>query len=101
MGQLSAGYLTEGQELVYFDPLPSMDSFASEPLIPKKWSIGFRSRDGREHLLEVSMPRYFDFSMDGSYLIREGMGDFVLDGVPGMGVAEFGLHTRHYDTSTL
>ena len=100
LGQLSAGYITQGDELTYFSVLPSMDSFASTQLIPKKVVIEFTSRDGVIHKLEVSIPRSYDFTMDGAYFIREGMGDFVLDGIPGMGVAEFGLNLEHYDYSS-
>ena len=100
LGQLSAGYLTRGEELVYFSGLPLMETFASDPLIPKETTIGFSFRDGSSHNLEVKMPGHFDFIMDGAYHIREGMGDFVFDGVPGMGVAEFGLNPAHYDITT-
>jgi len=98
LGQLSAGYVTEGSNLHYFSELPAMDSFASAPLIPKRTEIHFATRDGAMHTLEVHIPRAFEFTMDGGYYIHEGMGDFLLDGVPGKGVAEFGLNLMHYDT---
>lgn len=101
LGQLSAGYITKGDKLSYFSALPPMDSFASAPLIPKKTVIEFRSRDGVLHKLEVNIARAYDFTMDGVYFIHEGMGDFVLDGIPGMGVAEFGLNLEHYDYSSI
>jgi hypothetical protein len=101
LGQLSAGYLTRGSEVAYFSGLPEMDSFASEPLVPRNTRIDFHSRDGSPRSLEIEMPRYFDFLMDGVYHIREGMGDFVFDGIPGKGVAEFGLNPSHYDISSL
>ncbi len=98
LGQLSAGYVTEGELLHYFSQLPAMDTFASEPLIPESAVIHFTSRDGVKHTMEVHVPREFKFTMDGVYYIHEGMGDFVLDGIPGKGVAEFGLNLMHYDT---
>ena len=101
LGQLSAGYMTRGMEIDYFSQLPDMDSFAAEPLVPGSTSIGFRTRDGISHKLEMTMPYFFDFTMDGIYRIREGMGDFILDGVSGMGVAEFGLNSKYYDTASL
>ncbi|MEN8156822.1 MAG: hypothetical protein ABFS10_07720 [Bacteroidota bacterium] len=100
MGQLSAGYLTRGDSVIYFDPLPAMESFAPQPQIPQKAVIEFHDRSGKRHRLEMTMPHHFDFMMDRVYFIREGMGDFVLDGVPGLGVAEFGLNSQYYDITT-
>lgn len=101
MGQLSAGYLSQGEDLLYFKALPDMESFAADPLVPQKMSLTFQDRDGKEHELKMSMPFYFDFMMDGVYRIREGMGDFEIDGVPGKGVAEFGLNPAYYDTTLI
>lgn len=101
MGQLSAGYLSQGEDLIYFKALPDMETFASDPLIPREVSIEFFDREGKTHLLKMTMAHHFDFMMDGAYFIREGMGNFELDGVPGMGVAEFGLNPSIYDTTTI
>lgn len=101
MGQLSAGYLSQGESLLYFKALPDMESFAANPLIPRKMSMTFKDRADVEHELKMTMPHYFDFIMDGVYHIREGMGDFELDGIPGQGVAEFGLNPAFYDTSSI
>jgi len=101
MGQLSAAYLSRGKDLTYFKALPDMELFASDPLIPGEATVNFFSRDGKPHQLTMKMPFHFDFMMDGVYFIREGMGDFVFDGVPGKGVAEFGLNTAYYDTTAV
>lgn len=101
LGQLSAGYITQGENLSYLSTLPPMDSISSNPLIPKKAMIEFTSRDGALHTLEMNIPRAYEFAMDGVYLIHEGMGDFVLDGIPGMGVAEFGLNLEYYDYTSV
>lgn len=95
--QLSAGYLSDGNELIYFSSLPDMDSFASDPLIPTETGFEFYSQDGKKHNLIIKKPNHFDFWMDEEYYIHEGMGNFTLDGIPGMGVAEFGLNPKHYD----
>lgn len=100
MGQLSAGYITSGEELSFFDPLPEMEQFASDPVLPARAAIAFQARDGTSHLLEMQIRAYFDFTMDSIYRIREGMGDFVFDGIPGKGVAEFGLNRKYYDPIT-
>lgn len=97
LGQLSAGYITQGTQLTYFSLLPDMDSFASDPLIPEETGFEFYSRDGKQHSLSLKKPFHFNFMMDKKYYIHEGMGDFILDGVPGKGVAEFGLNTKFYD----
>jgi len=101
MGQLSAGYLTQKGSLDYLSGLPAIDSFADDPLIPEKSKIAFQSRDGKEHLLEIEIQRFFGFMMDEIYYIHEGMGKFILDGLPGSGVAEFGLNTSIYDIQTV
>lgn len=101
IGQLSAGYLSRGDSLIYFKALPDMESFAADPLIPKQISIEFFDRGGEAHHLLMTMPHHFDFMMDEVYFIREGMGNFELDGIPGMGVAEFGLNPEYYDTSAV
>lgn len=97
LGQLSAGYITRGEKTEYLSALPAMESFASDPLIPEKSSLVFHSRDGRQHTLEIEIPRFFGFLMDGAYYIHEGLGNFTLDGIPGLGVAEFGLNRNFYD----
>lgn len=99
LGQLSAGYITRDEQIDYLSALPAMDCFASNPLIPQKSSLVFHSRDGRQHTLEIEIPRFFGFAMDGVYYIHEGLGNFTLDGIPGIGVAEFGLNRKFYDTT--
>jgi len=97
LGQLSAGYITQGDKLSYTGLLPAMESISSDPPVPEKAVIEFSTRDGALHTLQLSLPEAFDFVMDGAYHIHEGMGDFILDGIPGKGVAEFGFNLEHYD----
>jgi hypothetical protein len=101
LGQLSAGYMTRGEQTEYLSALPYMDTFASDPLIPQKFHLVFYSRDGRQHTLEIEIPRFFGFMMDGVYYIHEGLGNFILDDIPGVGVAEFGLNRNLYDITVI
>ncbi len=97
MGQVSAGYLSGGNQIQYIKNLPQIDEIAGMPLIPENLIIDFQTRDGNQHRLEMLISDHFDFMMDNEYYIFEGMGDFILDGIPGKGVAEFGLNPLLYD----
>ena len=97
LGQLAAGYITANESIAYLNRTPDMNSFAGKPLIPEKGKFSFYTADGDKHDLEFEMAGKFEFMMDNEYYIHEGMGNFVLDGVKGMGVAEFGLNPQFYD----
>lgn len=98
LGQLAAGYITDKCQLTYIHEAPLMESFAGDPLMPETGKFEFQSADGKNHELQFNIPNYFDFMMDNEYFIHEGMGDFVLDGIKGKGVAEFGLNPQFYDS---
>lgn len=100
MGQLAAGYITEGEKVTYINTMPDMDAFASDPLIPDPCMIAFYSSDGVEHELSITFAGHFKFIMDDEYYIHEGMGNFTLDGIKGKGVAEFGFNPENYDFKT-
>ena len=100
LGQLGAGYITANEHISYLNQTPDMNSFAGDPLIPEKGKFTFFTQDGKQHELGFEMAGRFEFMMDNEYYIYEGMGNFILDGIKGMGVAEFGLNPEFYDLKT-
>ncbi len=94
---LSAGFLTQGEQVA---ALKDCDSFAvfADKQIPKDFEIRFQPQGQSTQTLKVQTEDFFPFAMEeGVYQIREGIARFELDGVKGIGIAEFGLHPEHYD----
>ena len=97
---LSAGFITSGESYTALKDCDNFETFAGR-YIPKNFSINFEIPQNPPKTLKVYTEDFFPFSMEkGIYQIREGIARFELDGVQGIGIAEFGLNPQQYDIKT-
>ena len=99
LGQLKAGFVTYGPQ--GYSPVKKCITLEEIPMpheMPRPFEVPFQTQDKKSHILSVKMKEGFDFAMDdGAYHITEWIADFDLDGVKGVGIAEFGLNFKRYD----
>ena len=97
MGQLSAGFITEGDKIHYLREFPSIEKFATNPLFPEKLDLKFKFSDGKEYHLITERKSFVPYNMDNEYQINEGVSFGTVNGVPIKLVTEFGFNPSHYD----
>ncbi|MEJ6800259.1 MAG: hypothetical protein QNK77_03670 [Crocinitomicaceae bacterium] len=97
MGQLSAGFITEGDQIHYLRELPTIEEFASNPLFPGKLDLKLKYSDGIEYHLKSERNTFVPYNMDDEYLINEGISFGTVNGTPIKLVTEFGFNPSHYD----
>lgn len=98
LGDLQAGFLQNDQQTIGLKSSLSMAEISSETLIPKTFSVPFTLHDGTTKTMHVKIVDRFTFEMDDNYQIVEGLAEYELDGVKGLGVAEFGFNPQFYPT---
>ena len=97
MGQLAAGFVTEGNEISYLREFPAIDEFASNPIFPDKLDLKFKFSDGKEYHLITDRQTFVPYNMDNEYRINEGISFGTVNGSPIKLVTEFGFNPAHYD----
>jgi hypothetical protein len=97
MGQLSAGFITEGKEIHYLREFDGIEQFASDPVFPEKLDLKFKYSDGNEYHLICDRKAFVPYDMDGEYRINEGVSFGTVNGIPVKLVTEFGFNPLHYD----
>lgn len=97
LGQLSAGYMTSQGKTYHLVQAPEFSSFAQNPLVPHQHQIKLVYDNNQTVQLEWEIYNNFLFTMDREYEIFEGMARYKINGIPGRGVAEFGLNPTFYD----
>lgn len=97
MGQLSAGFITEGNEVHYLREFPTIEDFASNPIFPSKLDLKFKYSDGNEYHLICDRKAFVPYNMDNEYMINEGVSFGTVNGIPVKLVTEFGFNPTHYD----
>ena len=97
MGQLSAGFITEGEKTHYLREFPAIEEFASNPLFPEKLDLKLKYSDGKEYNLICERNTFVPYNMDDEYRINEGISFGSLNGIPVKLVTEFGFNPTHYD----
>jgi len=97
MGQLTAGFITEGKNIHYLREFHEINEFASDPLFPEKLDLKLKYSDGKEYHLICDRQAFVPYDMDGEYKINEGVSFGTVNGVPVKLVTEFGYNPDHYD----
>ena len=98
LGQLKAGFVTYGTQ--GYSPVKKCITLEEIPMpgeMPRSFQVPFQTQDKKEYTLSVKTKEGFDFVMDNDdYHITEWIADFDLNGVKGIGIAEFGLNPQKY-----
>ena len=90
VGPLTAGFWIDGTPAKIVDGSP-MDTIAPPHVIPDEFTLFLIDDNGRRHHLTVSVDDVFRFELDhGDYTIHEAIARFDVDGVPAVGICEFG-----------
>ena len=97
MGQLSAGFISNGTEIHYLREFPALEDFASNPIFPETLDLKFTFSDGKEYHLITERKDFVPYNMDDEYRINEGISFGTVNGVPIKLVTEFGFNPAHYD----
>ena len=97
MGQLSAGFITEGDKIHYLREFPTIEEFASDPIFPAKLDLKLNYSDGKEYHLKSERNTFVPYNMDDEYRINEGISFGTVNGIPVKLVTEFGFNPTHYD----
>ena len=73
----------------------AFDDIAARGVIPPRFSFFLEDIRGRRHTVDVEVDGVFEFSMDhGDYIIHEAIATYEVDGIPGVGICEFGWNPR-------
>lgn len=95
---LQAALIGSGNDYKTIDKLPSFDQLKFKNLMPKSISFPVREDAGQPlKNLSINMLAFFPFKMDDVYYVRQAEGEFVYDGVKGIGIAEMGINLRKYE----
>ncbi len=96
LGDLQAGFLQTGDETVALKSCSSMAEISSKELIPRNFTVPFTLHNGTTKTMHVKIIDRFLFEMEDDYQIFEGLSEYTLDGVTGLGVSEFGFNPKFY-----
>jgi len=97
MGQLSAGFITEGNQIHYLRVFPAIEDFASNPIFPDKLDLKFKYSNEKDYHLICNRKAFVPYNMDDEYHINEGISFGTVNGIPVKLVTEFGFNPSHYD----
>lgn len=97
LDRLTAGFVTYPDGTT--DPITGctdLDTVSKEKLLPDQGLVEIRTHSGKTHRLEFRRNGEFPYLHDEKYMMREGIGTYLFDGVPGLGMVEFGFHADKY-----
>lgn len=97
MGQLSAGFITDGDQIHYLREFPEIEDFAKNPIFPEKLNLNLKYSNGKDYNLNIERKAFVPYDMDGEYRINEGVSSGTVNGVKVNLVSEFGFNSTHYD----
>ena len=73
----------------------AFDDIAPEGVVPQRFEFFLEEIGGRRHRVQVEVDGIFPFEMDGGdYIIHEAIAALKVDGVPAVGICEFGWNPR-------
>ena len=97
MGQLTAGFVTEGNQIHYLREFPLISEFASAPIFPEKLNLTLKYSDNKKYHLICERATFVPYNMDGEYRINEGISSGAVNGIKLKLVTEFGFNPKYYD----
>jgi len=97
LGRLTAGFITspDGTTDAIVE-CTDLETISKERLLPDHGIVEIRTRSGKYHTMEFWRHGEFPYLHDGKYMMREGIGSYLFDGVPGLCMVEFGFHADKY-----
>jgi hypothetical protein len=97
LGRLTAGFITHPDGTTdAVTECTDLDTVSKEKLLPDQGTVYIKTRSGRTHTMEFTRHGEFPYLHDGKYMMREGIGSYRFDGIPGIGMVEFGFHSDFY-----
>lgn len=100
INELRTGYFISGGKTTCVDSVTSMDEIECSGHVPLSFNYVVRLVDGRTFTVSCKKELEYVFPFkDGAYTIFEGVGNFLIDGIKGRGILEFGFNsdnTRWY-----
>jgi hypothetical protein len=97
VGRLTAGFVIgpDGKADAIVD-CTDLESVSSKKLLPDHETIKIITRSGKKHTIEFWRNGHFPYLMDDTYIMKEAIGTYRFDGIPGLGMVEFGFHKDLY-----
>ncbi len=94
LGRLTAGFIThpDGTTDAIVE-CTDLETVSKAKLLPDAGQVEILTRSGRRHRMEFRRVGEFPYLHDGKYMMREGIGRYLFDGVNGLGMVEFGFHS--------
>ena len=90
VGPLTAGFFIDGEPRAVAAST-AFDDIGPVGHIPESFHFFVEDVEGRRHEIDVTIDGVFEFDMDhGDYTIHEAIAALTIDGVPGVGICEFG-----------
>lgn len=90
VGPLTAGFWIDGGPSTLIDST-AMDDLAPPGVIPDEFAFFAVDERGKRHEVSVEVEAVFPFDLDhGAYAIHEAIVRLEIDGVPAVGICEFG-----------
>ena len=95
IGPLTAGFYIDGEPQAV-SAVTDFDAIAPPGVVPDRFPFEITCTDGTRHVVDVEVEGVFAFDMDqGAYCIREAIARSTVDGVPAVGICEFGWNPAH------
>jgi len=74
-----------------------LEEISEGGLWPEKGIVDIQTRKGKSFKLEFERKGHFPYLMDDVYMMLEGIGEYRFNGVPGVGMIEFGFTKGKYE----
>ncbi len=96
--RLTAGFITEPDGSTdAISKCTGLEDISKDALWPQQGVVDVVTRSGKKFKLEFERPGHFPYVMDNVYYMLEGIGRYRLNGVPGLGMIEFGFNKSRYN----
>jgi hypothetical protein len=93
MAHLRTGYFEDHKALVGLDDVTSLERLPATHDVPRSFSYEVQTLDGRHFRVTAEKDIEIDFTFaQGSYMLCEGVGHFLINQQKARGIIEFGYH---------
>ncbi len=94
INELQTGYFISGGKTICVDRATSMDEIECSGHVPLSFNYFVRLVDGQTFTVACKKELEYVFPFkDGAYTIFEGIGNFLIGGIKGRGILEFGFNS--------